>query len=480
MQEHFESWEPGVRLADRWTDIFRQDFPVHFGIMASIATACFTGFLKDRIGGFLPYALSDGFFIFAFMWWLATRAFRRDALLVTPRGPMQVTLLLVTLLPAMYLAVPGTPLLIEAAGLRAWSLFPLACIMALTITRNAAQVRVYVAVILALCVITAVYGILQYRGGPGGPLAGGALALERHQNTVYYFVQGGASQFRAYSTFTFPAPFAGLMVYGMVLATGSALNRHLSTARRAFYAAIVPLLFVAMTVSGTRAALVMLVLGLMVVGYLRGLTFTQLLLGLPLLGALHIATLLTSGRAVARFSTIFHQEGALWGYVLGPVITAGHVLMDHPFGIGLGRTGTGVPFAITSRMPAGYFVFSDGDIGRAAVDMGVLGLIVLAFIVFALMPLTLKAARMLVATEEEGVGLGTGALVLSGGVIILIGSPLSSAPHGIIWWFFLGALVRLAMLRSQADAEEAEEAEHGLRLVKEDEEEEEEEPELAD
>jgi hypothetical protein len=45
-----------------------------------------------------------------------------------------------------------------------------------------------------------------------------------------------------------------------------------------------------------------------------------------------------------------------------------------------------------------------------------------------------------------------GALVLSGGVIIMIGSPLSSAPHGIIWWFFLGALVRLAMLRSQADA----------------------------
>jgi hypothetical protein len=466
MSHEFEPWDPGIRLADKWTDIFRQDFPVHFGIMASIAAACFQGWLKDRIGGLLPYALSDGFFIFAFMWWLATRAFRRDALLVTPRGPMQITLLLVTLLPAMYLAVPGTPFVIEAAGLRAWSLFPLACIMALTVTLNAAQVRVYVGVILALCVITAVYGILQYRGGPNGPLAGGALAVERHQNTVYYFVQGGASQFRAYSTFTFPAPFAGMMVYGMVLATGNALNRSLTTVRRGVYAAIVPLLFVAMTVSGTRAALVMLVLGLMVVGYLRGLTLTQVMLGLPLFGALHIATLLTSGRALTRFSTIFSQEGALWSYVLNPVITAGHVLLEHPFGVGLGRTGVGVPFAVTSRMPAGYFIFSDGDIGRAAVDMGVLGLIILAFIVFGLMPLALKAARMLIGTEDEGIALGMGALVLSGGVIILIGSPLSSAPHGIIWWFFLGALVRLAMLRSQADAAELE---HGPELLEDEE-----------
>ena len=114
MTSHFVPWDPGVRLANKWTDVFRADPAVHFGIIGSIAAACFQGWLKDRIGGVLPYALSDGFFVFAFMWWLATRAFRRDALLVTPRGPMQITLLLVTLLPAMYLAVPGTPFFIQA------------------------------------------------------------------------------------------------------------------------------------------------------------------------------------------------------------------------------------------------------------------------------------------------------------------------------------------------------------------------------
>ena len=68
--------------------------------------------------------------------------------------------------------------------------------------------------------------------------------------------------------------------------------------------------------------------------------------------------------------------------------------------------------------------------------------------------LTLRAARLLVGSDEEGLAIGAGALVLSGGVIILVGSPLSTAPHGIIWWFYLGALIKLALLRSRAEAAE--------------------------
>ncbi|MFI5208753.1 MAG: O-antigen ligase family protein, partial [Gemmatimonadales bacterium] len=300
---------------------------------------------------------------------------------------------------------------------------------------------------------------LQYRAGPASALAGGQYSAERHGASVLYYLPGEETQFRAFSTFTFPAPFAGMMVFGMILIGGIALERSRPLFQRYLLASLMAILFVAMTLSGTRAALVELFLGLAVLAFLRGFTLMQIALAIPVAVALHFGVLLTSGHAVARFGSIFTQEGHLWIYVSGPIITAGRTLSAHFFGLGLGRTGVGVPFAIASSMPAGYFVFSDGDIGRAAVDMGVLGLIVLAFIVFGLMPLTLRAARMLIETEEEGVALGMGALVLSGGVIILIGSPLSGAPHGIIWWFFLGALVRLAMLRSQADAHEANEEE---------------------
>jgi hypothetical protein len=97
-----------------------------------------------------------------------------------------------------------------------------------------------------------------------------------------------------------------------------------------------------------------------------------------------------------------------------------------------------------------YFIFSDGDIGRAAVELGLLGLIVLAFIIIGLLPRILRAARVFTHAPESDLALGIGELVLSSGLVILIGSPLSTTPHAIIWWFLFGALVRLGMLRHES------------------------------
>ena len=60
--------------------------------------------------------------------------------------------------------------------------------------------------------------------------------------------------------------------------------------------------------------------------------------------------------------------------------------------------------------------------------------------------------RHLVGSQAEDVGLGCGALIISTGVLLLIGSPLSSVPHATIWWFLLGALLKLSMLRSEDEA----------------------------
>jgi hypothetical protein len=131
------------------------------------------------------------------------------------------------------------------------------------------------------------------------------------------------------------------------------------------------------------------------------------------------------------------------------MVTAARTLAEAPFGLGLGRTGVGVPFAMVQAQPPGYFIFSDGDIGRAAVEMGIFGVILLAVIVFGLLPYAARAARALRDTSAAGTAVGIGALVVGLGVIILVGSPLSTAPHGTIWWFFLGALVKLWMMESE-------------------------------
>lgn len=443
-------------FANRWTDVFRADTLIHFFIMLSIVAAAFQGWLKDRVPGPLPYALSDGSFLIAAVLWVATAAIYRRPLIRAPaRSNMDLILLAIVLTPFLYLLAPGTPFLVKLAGLRAWSAFPVACLIGMSIVRTPGQVRAYCGVILTVCVITALYGIAQYVRGPEAALDT-ALGELRHGSTVFYNITGTTTgDFRAFSTFTFPAPFAAMMVIGMLICTGIVLSAARPRRQRALAALILPVLFVGMTVSGTRAALITLTVGLFVMGWLRRFSFIQLALVPALLVGAHLATVVTSGRVVERYQSLLLQEGASWAYVTTPVTIASRALASEPFGLGLGRTGVGVPFPISSRMPRGYFVFSDGDIGRAAVELGVVGMILLCFIVLGLLPRVIPMARRLAEGPDSDLALAIGALIISSGIVILIGSPLSSVPQALIWWFMFGALVRLWMLRDAQEAEVA-------------------------
>jgi hypothetical protein len=379
--------------------------------------------------------------------WFGSMALRR-APLVGPGRAVPLMLLLI-IVPGLYLIHPDSPLVIELAGLRAWSLFPMAGLMALTLVRTRGQVRAYVGLILVLCIVTAVYGIQQYRAGPQAALSVSALAEIRHGATIFYEIAGQRrSEFRAFSTFTFPAPFAGMMVFGILLAAGLATAGGLTRLQRLLATALIPLFFVGMTVSGTRAALLILGLGLLVLGWYRGLSVGQLFLIPILLFAVHLGTVFTAGAIVARWQTVALREGLLWTYVWAPVTVAARAIADQPLGFGLGRSGVGVPFQIFQSMPEGFFRGSDGDIGRAGVELGVVGIFLLGVLVLGLLPYAARSARMLRGTRSEPIAIGLGAVVVSTGLVLLIGSPLTSAPHGTIWWFFLGALLKLALLET--------------------------------
>ncbi len=437
---------------DRWTDVFRSDTAIHLLVMAAITFATFQGYLKDRIGGPVPYALADLCFLGAVVIWFGGLALRHAP--VRAPGYAGALTLVVIVVPTLYLLHPQTPWIIELAGLRAWAAYPFGCFMALTAIRTRGQVDAYIRLILILCVITAVYGIRQYMIGPDVAL-GTDLAQLRHGTTVFYDIAGTSrAEFRAFSTFTFPAPFAGMMVFGMLLGIGIATSSEAGRRQRVLAALVVPLLFVGMTVSGTRAALIVLLLGLLVLGVFRGLRVVQLLLIPVLVAALHIGALLTAGSIIERYRTVLLREGVVWTYVSQPVRVAWDAIQQNPWGLGLGRTGVGVPFQIVRSYPSDYFIFSDGDIGRAAAEMGVFGLLLLAVVLFGLVPYAVRAARHLVRTRSQPAALGIGALIVSTGVLLLIGSPLSSAPHGMIWWFLLGAVLKLSMLEHETIAQQ--------------------------
>lgn len=439
---------PAGNLRNTWTDIFRSDTLVHLCLFVSIAAGCFQGYLKDRFAGPVPYVLSDAAFLAgAFFWFASLVVFRRG--FEGPRRTVAVVLGLIAV-PFLYLVLAAAPLPIELAGLRAWSVMPVACLIGLSVVRTPGHVRAYIGWIVLLCVVTAVYGIRQYQIGPAAALSISDLATERHGSSVFYaLAAAGASEFRAFSTFTFPAPFAGMMVFGMLLVAGAAVSRNTATGWRVLCVLLLPLFFQGMTVSGTRAGLVTLLVGLVVIARFRRFDWRAVALTAPLLLATHFAAILTSGRAFERFSSVVVREGLLWTYVAGPISVAWRTLPDAPFGLGLGRTGVGVPYRLANTMPKGFFIWSDGDIGRAAVEMGVVGLLLVCVILFFLLPIAYHAVRTLLFADRDGedIAIGVGALVLSTGGLLLIGSPLSTVPHGIIWWFLLGALIKLAMLR---------------------------------
>ena len=435
-------------LENRWTDVFKRDMLVHVGIMGSIVVGTFQGYLKDRIGGPIPYALAELFFVAAFIVWFGTLATRN----IPIRGPgvVPAVILAAVLIPVLYLAHPGSPMVIEIAGLRAWAEYPVACLIAMTVIKTPGQVRAYVGLILGLCVITALYGIYQYQTGSSTLFGSSALAQLRHGNSVFYNIAGTHERsFRAFSTFTFPSPFAGMMVFGTLLAAGIAVSDTWRPRSRLLVAALIPLYFMGITVSGTRAAIIMLLLGLLVLGWYRGLGLRMLGITPFLVAALYAGSLLTSGRTIARWQSVFLEEGLLWTYMWAPVTIALRALADFPFGMGLGRSGVGVPFSIFQSYPEGFFRGSDGDIGRAAVEMGVFGIALLLLVIAVVLPYAARSIKQLRHSASQDVVVGIGALVVSTGMMILIGSPLSSSPHGLIWWFLLGALFKLSMMPKQ-------------------------------
>ncbi|MBI4419668.1 MAG: hypothetical protein HY560_02490 [Gemmatimonadetes bacterium] len=449
-------------LRDRWTDVLRQDVLIHLGVMASIAAASVQGYLKDRIPGALPYALADGFFIATVALWFGGMAIRREAF----RGPGRSAMLLLIIIavPTLYLLHPGTPLLIKLAGLRAWVEFPVGCLMALSVIRTTGQVRAYIAFIIGLGVLTGLYGIWQYQAGPGVVLSLGSLAELRHGGSIFYVLPGTTQvRFRAISTFNFPAPFAMMMVFAILLAAGGAVSAARRLPTRVLLVLLIPLLFLAMTVSGTRAALIILAAGLGVIAWYHRLTVGQVALVVVVLLGLYAGSLITSGLSLQRLRTVFMQEGLLWAYLAGPIVVAITALGETLVGHGLGRTGVGVPFAITRGQPPGYFIFSDGDVGRAAVEMGVVGLVLILVIVLGLLPYVWRAVRSLLGTDSEDVGLGIGGLLTATGLGVLIGSPFASAPHGIMWWFLLGAVLKVGMMADEQTGRETRDEERETR-----------------
>lgn len=425
--------------------LWRREKLVHLSLVGAILVGFLIAPIKDRYPSPVSYFLFDMLFALALFFWMTGRAHLGRALL--PETPVTKMLLVFYALCAVYALFPGIPLWIGLSAFRGWCFFTVAYLLGYDITRSGAHVRAYLLLVIALAVLAGGYGIYQYLAGVESVIPDDELAAERHRFATYV-TPTGEVEFRIFSTFVSAGAFGSMMAYASALALILSLSREISPAWRILLrVGIVPMM-TSLVLTGTRAALVMIVVGVVLLWWHRRTIRVYLVAAALISIGVRLGIDLTEGRAAERFASLA-DLGLILGRVSNPFLAGVQAIREAPWGHGLGRTGHGVPFFMGQWYPTFHLLFADGDFGRIMIEMGVLGLVALVLLLGTALRSAWRAVRRLKGTPEEEIALAivSGAFMM--GIGTLVGSPLLSIPHGMLWWFFLGAVLKLSDLEER-------------------------------
>ncbi len=425
--------------------LLRVDRFTHLALLVTLVIGFSLGYIKDHYHSPVSYFLFDLGLFSALFFWLATRIRQRQRLL--PRTPLTRVLMMMYVVSILYVLHPEVPLLIGISAFRGWCLFSVTFLLAFDIIRSPRQVKAYLMVVIALAVLASFYGLYQYTAGIENVLNEEEMAVERHLYTTYATTTGEV-EFRIFSTFVSAGAFGDMMAYASFLALTLSVSKSLRVRHRVLLVlAMLPML-TCLVLTGTRAALAMMVAGLVVLWWhKRNIRVYIIAMALIYIG-IQLGIGLTEGRAADRFATLADPD-LLIERLSAPFATGFQHLMEWPLGRGLGRTGHGVPFFLVGRYPHFRMVFSDGDFGRIMVEMGVVGLLLLTYVLLTALRGAFRTLYVLQDSPHEEIALAIvgGAIMI--GIGTLVGSPFLSIPQGMLWWFFLGAVFKMAVLRER-------------------------------
>lgn len=360
---------------------------------------------------------------------------------VFPKGPISSGLKFLIATCALYGFLPfGVPALVALAAFRGWCFIPLIFLLGYYLTNSLRQIEMLTYLLMALGFVTAIYGLRQSPAEIRAMMESDPYVNMRLRNSFYGAT--GGSQFRVFSTFVSAAAFGGTMAFCSVFALSRMAMPGCTWKERLLLLTITGPMAYCIMLSGSRTALVMFVMALFFTGWYRK-TLLQIAVPAAVVSiALVVASAMKGGAVLERFSTLLNPavvHGRM-RIVYGPALDN---LMEAPFGGGLGRSGHGVP-AIMGRLVKDFdWRPVDGDLGRLAVDMGIVGLVVFFL---ALIMGGITAFKMLKDLRDSSlatVALPAGSWFLISAICMPIGSPFLSIPVGPLTWFFLGSLLRL-------------------------------------
>ncbi len=431
---------PQPSLAEKFLGFLRSGPVVNGTVALAITGGFFHGWIKNQYSHPAVTLLFDAMLIVALAAVFLQKGSRVSFI---PPSSVGKALRLLYFICFIYLVIPfDPPLLVSLAALRGWCFATLTFGLGYHMTRNLAQVKGYFYLLILLGVVVSIYGMFQTPEEIKKLMAEDPDYASRYI-TSFYASSSGAGQMRTFSTFVSAAAFGGTLANVIIFAVALlSAPEAPKWERRLIFLCVLPMTY-GMILSGSRTSLITLGVGLVLIAWYRRNIVNFILIPVALVAAIKIASIATSGAAVERFGEVLKLEDIFYRNWI-PFEIGMNYMSENPFGGGLGKSGYSIPAFLKNRTGYREFVQTDGDIGRLMVDFGLVGMLAFGWLLWVGMRTGYQHLKQLHDTPLGTIALPSAACFFMSVIGFPSGSPFLGIPLGVMTWFFLGTLQKLA------------------------------------
>ena len=419
------------------------------GLVVLLFVCTIDGFVKALSPSLLVLLVKDYFLGLCLLTWLVQRAAREPSEALSQR--LALPILLFAVFVVAQVSNPNAPDTRTAiAGVRAWVLWlPLFFIVYDTINTRK-RFDWLIGVMLALALLMAVYGLVQYTIGLEHLLPLSQVFRDYAARYGWYSAEG-VRRARVFSTTVSPGTLASAMALCGVLAIGAFFYWR-SRSARIFAMGTGVACFTAMVLSGTRSALLAAVFG--VIAMLLVARRPRLLVVAGV-----IALIVGEWASAASGGAIGERVGTLWrnrSYTIErptyPLRRGFAVALDYPMGVGVG-TGVGVADRLQGDVERHQVGLIENDFGRAFAELGLPGGCLFIYMIWIIVTQAFNAQRKLTHPRFKLMGTGMFGATLSLLTLLMVGAALYGAPAAPFFWCVVAAQLRLPQFEAQVTAE---------------------------
>lgn len=353
-----------------------------------------------------------------------------------------IALKFVILICFLFFVLPSdVPWLIRIASLRGWLMAPLMFLVGYHVLKTPEQLRLIGWLTIALSVAVTIYGMMQ---DPSEILKAKVEdeGFVKTINGATYTRADGRAGFRVFSTFVGAGMFAMAVTVGCIFAVAEVSDTRAGIIWRLLFAGAIGFCLNGILISGSRSSVLTVTLGCAVVAWLRGAIrkFGPILLAIGI-GA-GVASSVFKIWDLSRMSEAF-SPAQIYGRSFIVIKPSIYTLLENPFGHGLGTSTHGVPVVFLHLISGFKAIPIDGDLGHAAVDLGLVGMVAYTIMIIRATRDSLMWAKAFRGTESETIAIMGSAIMVLCLPAFITGTPFLHVPVGALDWYFIGAINRI-------------------------------------